>query len=390
MTGGANFGNSLQNFAVQEIINSLGYEAHTLNNQTKQGFPDSAKKDAPLYQKLMPKYLFTYHHTMLNYKYGCKNDRDWSGDGLKRAKRNVSEFHAAKKRREERFAAFNRQFICKDENPISAQKLDPEYLSTFFAFVCGSDQVWNPYFQQNSMVDFLQFAPEEKRIAFVPSFGVTEIPESRTAIYSKWLKSIPHLSVREEAGAQIIRELTGRDAPVLLDPTFGLTKEKWLSFARKPKICPKHDYVFCYFLGNKTRQYCKWIEAYAKRHNYEIVDVLDINDLRYYDIDPTEFVWLLANARAVFTDSFHGTAFSINLQIPFLAFERAEGGASMSSRITTLLKKTGLERCLCVGEGSFSDFSCGFSSAEQIILQERAIMLEYIKNALAEVARTTL
>ena len=385
MIGSDNYGNSLQNYAVQELIRFLGYEAYTLNNQTRNGFPNNARKPIPLYKKLAPAHLMAYRRTKLNHRFGCKNSRDCYGTGLRKVKRDKEAIYEAKQNRAERFAAFNQQFICFDEVPIDSRRFDKEHLKDYYAFVCGSDQVWNPYFHTNSMIEFLQFAPEQKRIAFAPSFGISEIPQTRVADYASWLRSIPQLSVREDSGAKIIRDLTGRDAPVLLDPTLGIPKERWLSFARKPKTVPKGDYVFCYFLGNKTNKYCKWIEAYAQKYDCEIVDVWDIHDLRYYAVDPTEFVWLIANAKAVFTDSFHGTAFSINLQVPFLSFERVEGGASMSSRITSLLQKAGLESCRCVSRSSFDHLNTDFTEAEKRISDERKTMLAYLSSALRSV-----
>ena len=385
MTGGQNYGNTLQNYAVQEIISALGYEAWTLKNTTKVGFPDCARKPVPIIKKLMPRYIHDYRVVRLKQKYGCKNNRDCRGAGLRRAKNTLTDYRAAKKSREEKFARFVAEHLRFDTVAFDSKCFPREHLDTFYAFVCGSDQVWNPYFHTNSMIEFLQFAPEYKRIAFVPSFGISEIPDTRTYDYAQWLASIPHLSVREEAGARIIQELTGREAQVLLDPSFGLTRAQWLKFARKPKTAPKGKYVFCYFLGNEIHEYCRWIERYAEKHDCEIVEMFDIHSLRYYDIDPCEFVWLLANAYAVFTDSFHGTAFSVNMQVPFVAFERQEGGASMSSRITTLLNKTGLSNRVFSKMKDSDIQRIDFSEANEVVADERKRMFDYLSYALEQV-----
>lgn len=386
MVGGQNYGNKLQNYAVQEIISALGYEPYTLNITTKQGFKNAARKPIPLYQKLRPRYIRDYRTTQLNYRFGCKNERDCKGAGLRKAKSSLPTFTQAKASRIEKFDAFDAKYLRFDEVSFNSDRFPREHLDKYYAFVCGSDQVWNPYFHTNSMIEFLQFAPEHKRIAFVPSFGISEIPPSRAEDYRDWLSHIPHLSVREVAGADIIRRLTGRDAQVLLDPTFGLTKEQWTAFSRKPANAPKGDYVFCYFLGNEVRSYSTWIEAYAKVYHYEIVEMFDIHSLQYYDIDPCEFVWLLSHAKAVFTDSFHGTAFSINMQIPFLAFQRQEGGASMSSRITTLLKKTGLDQYTFSNRNLFDENSVDFSASSLVIEDERKKLYDYLSAALHQVA----
>lgn len=379
MRGGENYGNVLQNYAVQTLLEQCGAEAVTLDNRTTDGgLPPIRKKESRL-SKLKPRYVLSYLALRLRKKFGCKNSRDFTPCGLWRAAKNRKQFLAAKKRRVERFAAVRSNMLHDDTAAIDAQNVDTAHIASFDAFVCGSDQVWNPYYPQTSMIDFLQFAPEKQRIAIAPSFGISELPDSRKEIFQQWISSIPHLSVREDAGAKIIKDLTGRKAEVLLDPTFALTKEDWIAFAKKPETVPEKNYVFCYFLGKLTRHYCRYIKRCAKKHDCEVVDVCDIHDLRYYATDPREFVWLLANAQAVFTDSFHGTAFSLNLQKPFVVFDRVEGGTSMSSRITSVLTKTGMEDR---SFGNTDDISTAdFSRASAVIFAERKRIKDYLQQA---------
>lgn len=383
MRGGQNYGNALQNYAVQTLIEQCGAEALSMDNRTRSGFNDHLQKGGSNASKLSPSYVKAYIRLRIGRKFGSKNDRDFSPAALVRSVRFKKTYLQKKQSRTERFDAFRARTLHDDTVPMEVNNIDQAHIASFDAFVCGSDQVWNPYYPQTSMIDFLQFAPEHKRIAIAPSFGISELPDSRKDIYRQWISSIPYLSVREEAGAKIIKALTGREAKVLLDPTFGLTKEEWLAFAQKPAQAPEKTFVFCYFLGNETRSYVHRIRKYAKQNNYEIVDVCDVHDLRYYDIDPQEFVWLLANAKAVFTDSFHGTAFSINLQKPFVVFDRVEGGASMSSRITSVLAKTGLANRHASKISNLEIQDVDFSAAAEVISAERKIMKDYLKQAIA-------
>lgn len=383
MRGGQNYGNALQNYAVQTLIEQCGAEALTMDNRTRSGFNDHLQKGGSNASKLSPSYVKAYIRLRIGRKFGSKNDRDFSPAALVRSVRLKKTYLQKKQSRIERFDAFRARTLHDDTVPMEVNNIDQAHIASFDAFVCGSDQVWNPYYPQTSMIDFLQFAPEQQRIAIAPSFGISKLPESRKEIYKQWISSIPYLSVREDAGAKIINDLTSREAKVLLDPTFGLTRDEWLSFARKPETVPKKDFVFCYFLGNLSRSYMKRIKRFAELHDFEIVDVCDVHDLRYYDVDPQEFVWLLANAKAVFTDSFHGTAFSINLQKPFVVFDRVEGGASMSSRITSVLKKTGLENRHASKISNPEILDIDFSTAAEVIPAERKIMKDYLKQAIA-------
>lgn len=382
MRGGENFGNALQNYAVQTLLEQLDIQAVTMDNRTVSGFEKPPAKDCSTLQKLSPSYIKSYLRVRIGKKYGSKNDRDFTLPALLHSKKTVSQYRAAKKRRKERFDDFRSRMLHDDSLPMDKDNIDTAHIATFDAFVCGSDQIWNPNYPENSMIDFLQFAPEHQRIAIAPSFGTSTIPEARREIFAEWISSIPHLSVREDAGAKIIKDLTGREAQVLLDPTFALTAEEWLTFAKKPETCPERKFVFCYFLGNRTKKYSRFIQNYAKKNDCDIVDAYDIHDLTYYDIDPQEFVWLLANAEAVFTDSFHGTAFSLNLQKPFVVFDRVEGGASMSSRITTVLKKTGMEDRTFAKVCTDEILNADFSKASAVISAERETIKAYLRHAL--------
>lgn len=141
---------------------------------------------------------------------------------------------------------------------------DETWVSQYDAFVCGSDQIWNPFYATTSKLAFLSFA-SSKSIAFAPSFGVSSIPDSKKIELSSWIKKIDYLSVREEDGQKIIRELTGRNAEILLDPTMLLPQNQWNALSKKPhKELPEH-YVVCYFLGMIDKKYNKIIQDFAKR-----------------------------------------------------------------------------------------------------------------------------
>ena len=105
---------------------------------------------------------------------------------------------------------------------------------------------------------FLTFADKSKRIAYAPSFSCPKLPKSHEKKYRKWLREMSRVSVRETEGAELIRELTGIDAPVLVDPTLLLSKKQWLSIANKASNRPEQGYILTYFLGeisSDTEQY---------------------------------------------------------------------------------------------------------------------------------------
>ena len=323
---GDNYGNKLQNYALQKLLENLGYAAETII--VKNGYNLSGNTSfVDIIKKLNPLYCLEVLKTRLR---------------TRRQKRLETQNHVLLQKRIDKFHEFTRNYIhlAQFEIDANAQENSKGFTEHFHAFVTGSDQVWNrtkaPY--------FLTFAPEAKRIAFAPSFGLSRLPAALQPVYHKWLNEIPHLSVREQAGAAIIKELTGREVPVLPDPTLCLTREEWSRVEAKPAF-DVSKYVLTYFLGNETNRYRRYVERHAQAIGAQVINLLDLREPEHYAVGPAEFVWLIHHAEAMFTDSFHGTVFSLIFHTPFVVFDRVEsGGMTMNSRIDTLLKMVGLEK----------------------------------------------
>lgn len=383
LQGEDNFGNILQNYAVQTVIESYGYQVCTLDNQTKQGFFITMEKEYPFVKKLKISYILNYIKEKLNFQ----NVKDLNPVLFFI---NYKKSIIAKQLESIRHKKFNE---CKikynhyTDTSVNAKWFCKSDYDEYFALVTGSDQVWNPYYASVSGVNFLRFVPEHKRIAFAVSFGVDHIPDKRKEIYRKWIFEIPSISVREKSGAEIIKKLTGKDVEILLDPTFALSRQEWLEYAGILQVNVKRSsYILLYFLGNKTIEYTRWIKRYAKKFKLEIVSIHDMHEPEYYTVDPTEFIWLIANAAIVFTDSFHGIALAINLNIPFVAFERNEIGQSMSTRIDSLLNVFGLQsrKFLHLKRKSVLE-EINFEPINAKIEMEREKIYSYINNSLNKV-----
>lgn len=216
----------------------------------------------------------------------------------------------------------------------------------------GSDQVWHP---MNLLMNFftLNFVPDNvKKGAYAPSFGVSIIPESYKKAYRKFINRIECVSCREIAGVKLVKELTGRDVPMVCDPTLLLTSKDWESFL-SGKVKIKEKYVLCYFIGDNPNQR-EVVKEYAKSNNLKIVALLHIDeyiasDEKYadytpYNVGPAEFLFLVKNADCVMTDSFHASVFSLQFHRNFYTFNRFENkkGNSTSSRIESLLATVNL------------------------------------------------
>lgn len=220
------------------------------------------------------------------------------------------------------------------------------------AVITGSDQLWSPAGLPTNYYN-LMFVPDNiLKISIASSFGVKEIPWYQKKRTIQYLNRIEHVSMRENRGSQIVKELTGRDVPTILDPVFLLSREEWLERIPNNKEI-EEPYIFTYFLGANS-SYRKEVEELARKKNLKIVVLRHMDqyvkedeqfgDFAPYDVGPERFLNLLRNAEYICTDSFHGAVFSIINQKQFVVFNRYSENSSFSknSRIDTLCGNFGL------------------------------------------------
>lgn len=331
-----NFGNRLQNYALQQVLKSQKCSVKTLHRNRKIS--------------------------------GCKAK-------LKLCIQSILQTKASKFRRFNSYIEFSNIVIGRDDYP---QEL-PEQ---FDYFIVGSDQVWNPHYDfVAGKCDLLAFAKPEQRISYAASFGVDEIPDEKKKVYTENLSQFKALSVREKKGAEIIKELTGREAQVVLDPTMLLTSEQWSKVERKSKFTPKNKYVLVYSLGEKSADFKNSIKRYAKE--MEIFDIRTIQkNGREIPVGPAEFLYLIHYAELILTDSFHASVFSVLYQKRFITYKRT--GIDMSSRIVSLANYIGAKDKLDGDNNLDCSNGLDYVLVDQLIEREREKSIDFLKKALED------
>ncbi len=148
-----------------------------------------------------------------------------------------------------------------------------------------------------------------------------------------------------------------------------------------------------YFLDTPSQAALDSLEHISTKYGYKIVAFPYLHkayeqfkDIIYYPVGPQEFVSLIRRAQCVLTDSFHGTVFSINLQIPFWTFERNyASGKGQSDRITSILNKMGLQNhyitCSDTKTYLISIDKRAMQKAKQWIINQRTLSREFLQNA---------
>lgn len=357
-----NYGNRLQCYAIQTLLDSLSVDSSTLY------------VEPPVFGKKQKIKLSI--HKITGYRFS-HNPSFWKLGPL----------------REKRFGEFNRKYI-REKRVTNIRNIE----EADYYFV-GSDQVWNPrmlkHYPLRDELYFLTFADSVKKIAISASFGVDEISEDWVDYFRKWLNTFPSISVREEAGLEIVKKLTGKQAEVTIDPTLALNKEDWLKLAAKPDgvDCNK-KYILTYFLGKGNEDRDNQIKQFASEIEIEeVYKMLDASQPELYVADPSEFLYLIQNASLVLTDSFHACVFSFLFGKPFLCYDRKnldENGNvyNMNSRILTLVEKFNLERKY-IGDGTDLDcitvdnlLECDYSKGYSLLESERTKLMNYLKKAM--------
>lgn len=283
-----------------------------------------------------------------------------------------------------------RQAKFKDfENLYIRTRFDLPYLEDivdeYDFFVVGSDQVWNPIWCPEYF--FLNFVPREKKLSYAASMGAPEIPNHRREELRNSISGFDKISVREENAVKLINNLTGQTPIVLPDPVLLLTEDEWLAVAQKPtwfKEKYRRGYVLTYYLRKLPPPEVKTL---ADELDLPVINLLDTQNYNHFTVGPAEFVWLFANSSLIFTNSFHGLAFSILFKRPFINREVGNDskGVSMSSRITSLLKLFWQEDRQSFGEKFLSAdeaLNIDFTRRDEILPLERAKAFNFLSAAL--------
>lgn len=340
LVGDFNYGNRLQNYALQEVLTTLGADVVTIDNPS-QSFMQWAKE-----------------HLV-------------ERTGEKKRLKSVGDM-----RREKSLRDFTKRYISMAWADFSSDDFD--------YFVVGSDQVWNPSFWGKDTECYsakrylLKNVEPSKRVAYAASFGVEELNDFWNPVFKKELSEFRAISVREESGVAIVEKVCGKSAEIVLDPTLVIPKERWNRMAADVQ---EDDYVLSFFLGEIAQQKQEYIKRISHHHGYRIIDMNDKNS-QYYYCRPEVLLGLIKRAKLVVTDSFHTTVFSIVFHTPFLSLTREQRNyCKMSSRLETLLGMVNMTNRFN-NVSLENPFNCKFDEVDSIIEKKRKTSLLFLKNAL--------
>jgi hypothetical protein len=192
------------------------------------------------------------------------------------------------------------------------------------------------------------------------------------------------ISVREKSGQDIVRQLSGRDAELVIDPTMYLTPEQWVEIEKKPKGLESNRFVLFYLLGNYSKDKIVSMKNHFEKQDKKVVFLqneyskLDIGTDEEFAYDPSNFIWLIRNSSMVITDSFHAVVFSLQFQKPFAIVKRDTLEEDISTRIKNLIDIFQIENAYCTNENSIIPAEVNYEKVKVVLEEQRIQFMNFI------------
>ena len=194
--------------------------------------------------------------------------------------------------------------------------------------ISGSDQIWNPVcgglVNKLNPAYFLAFADKSryKKISYASSLGSYKYNKEEQEQVKKWLDDFSAISTRETAGAKQLESFLCKPVKVVLDPSLLLNHDEWMNYAAKIDV--KEKYVLVYYI-DELEEVVQFARKVADKYGYKVALISNMRakprgvDIKIPHCGPAQFLWLFDHASYVVTNSFHGTAFSVNFNKNFIS-----------------------------------------------------------------------
>lgn len=298
----------------------------------------------------------------------------------------TSKYAKLKTLRNKNFDKFASEYLKLSPKRYMYEKDIAGEVPRYDIYVTGSDQTWSPKIGFSPVL-FLNYTTENSvKASYAASLGVSKLTEEQSSYFAKELQKYDFLSCRESLGSEMLAKISGRCVKTVLDPTLMIDSDEWMHYAIKPNIVGK--YILCYFLGDRD-YYRDYVGQLSKQTGLPVYYIpVNWKDFRkknnlLWNVGPSEFLGLIANAEYVCTDSFHGTIFGVNFHREVRVFLKHAGNVSGgdNSRLFDILKRLGIDNML-VAEYSKGDIiiesHINYACVDQLLAAEREKSMKYI------------
>lgn len=366
-----NYGTKLQAYALQELVSDLGYDCEIIKYESK--FDLTLKS---FFVKLWFKISKFVNRISMNVF-------------PKEVAENIE-------KRKTSIDSFNKKY--KVSTNIRGFKSLMKYAERYSAVICGSDQVWK---HTNLISRFytLEFVNSDTgKISYAPSFGTSTLPAKYINRYRGFLKCFDYISIRESSGVEILSELIDGEIRLVLDPTLVVQDSLWGRLVEESNYDTPEEFIFCYFLGDNVA-HRRIVKELAKKHRLPIINLAHMtgfnqSDIKFADIDiygisPDDFLKIIKRSSFVFTDSYHGSIFSIIFKKEFYVFERYPCGNPLSTntRLENLLNLLSVSDRMIKNDALNEIYSIGkidYVSVYSKLAEHRMTSMDFLTTSLKE------
>lgn len=367
----ANYGAALQTYALERFLEDHGYDCEYIdyqNERRRHGYDMGFQIKDSIRRR--------HYISAVKYMVGAP-------------------FLNARKRY---FTRFYKQFVRYSAKTYLSSESLMEANSLYDCFVTGSDQIWNPEHNGADLNFLLDFVTDNsKKMSYSSSLSVKEIPQELQDGYKHCFEGFRYLSTREPSGAELIKELTSRDAKIVLDPVFLIKAEDWKKLMDTLPSPKRRPYLFSY--TNREDQMAKFLRTgYDMSHlcHYKLSRFTTVSDFINpkvkvkYIMSPIGFLQNITGAEMVVSASFHCISFCIILNKPFVCFLTGDEGKD--ERLKTLLSTFGLMERIYSDTMTEEDVlrSIDFESINRILEEKRRDSMSYLLSSLKEIEITSL
>lgn len=368
----SNYGGIIQNYALQTVLERMGHEVYTININKPKVKMALAKAPLSISKRFLKKIL------------GRK-------DGIIFIEKKINRDKIISEQHLRRFINENIHLTqpCYVKDDLS--QFDKESLD---AIIVGSDQVWRiPFAYPDIESYFLDFIKNKHtiKIAYSASFGTENIEFSNEQIKrcGELIKEFEIITVREKSAIQLINNIYKwecKTEPVhTLDPTMLLNKEDYIKISAQYAHNSYKGRLFYYIL-DMTNEKMTLIQKISSDLGLEPFTVKP-KSINWFDKTEEKIVppieeWIQAfnQASFVFTDSFHGSVFSIIFNKEFITIGNKTRGMT---RFQSLIDLFNLQNRFITSIDEYreqANKTINWESVNAILEEKRKISCEILQH----------
>lgn len=372
LIGEFNYGNLLQSYALQTVLERMGHDVAILNRRPNRSLSLLFLRVLSFLKSIYSRYFFNNKDILIvnpfSENYIVRNRVNCSG---------LKDFA---------IKYLNRTSPLRSSNEM--MRYDQKEM--FDAYVVGSDQVWREQYTlliEEMFLSFLSDDSKAKRIAYAASFGTDDsfISSDKLSTCRDLLNRFNYVSVREKSAVKICKDVFDVESVHVLDPTMLLDVVDYNKIFESTSTPNSSGTLLTYILDDDARIKAK-IALVAREKNlvpFSVNALENVKSISYTYRLPSVETWLRGfhDAKFVITDSFHACVFSILFHKPFICIGNKSRGMS---RFDSLLNMFGLENRL-VDINDIADYEekeIDWEHVDKVLAQKRKEAFHFLNQAL--------